>query len=81
LGWKFCTDSGGFLSSSFVMLNDHNGQVDKWYFGGKMSLGDYHPNECQAVELLPNANSIFINSRSASASAVYELVLIVMMVD
>jgi len=63
-------DSGGFLSSSFVMLNDHNGQIDKWYMGGEMSLEDYHPNECQAVELLPSANSIFINSRSASASTI-----------
>ncbi len=42
----------------------------KWYKGGDISLGDYHPNECQAVELLPGTNSIFINSRSASASTV-----------
>jgi len=54
----------GHLSSSFVMLNDFNGQVDKWYLGGIMSLENYYPNECQAVELLPNANSIFVNSRS-----------------
>ena len=53
----------GHLSSSFVMLNDHNGQVDKWYLGGEMSLGDYHPNECQAVEL-SKPNSVFVNSRT-----------------
>ena len=40
------------------------GQIDKWVLGGNFSLGDYHPNECQAVELLPNANSLFINARS-----------------
>ncbi len=46
------------------MLNDFNGQVDKWYLGGEYSLDNYSPNEAQAVELLPNANSIFINARS-----------------
>jgi hypothetical protein len=35
----------GHLSSSFVMLNDFNGQIDKWYLCGQMSLGDYYPNE------------------------------------
>lgn len=46
------------------MLNDHNGQVDKWYFGGQINLGDYYPNECQVVELLPKSNTIFLNSRT-----------------
>jgi sialidase-1 len=46
------------------MLNDYNGQLDKWYLGGEFNLETYFPNECQAVELLPNNNSIFINARS-----------------
>ncbi|CAF1185572.1 unnamed protein product [Rotaria sordida] len=54
------------LSSSFIMYNDFNDQVDKWVLGGNFSLENYHPNECQAVELLPIANSIFINARSDS---------------
>jgi len=57
---------GGSFFSTFVMLNDHNGQVDKWYLGGDISIDMYHSNEAQAVELLPTANSIFINSRSNS---------------
>ena len=59
----FSTGDGAH-GSSFVMYNDFNGQVDKWVLGGNFSLGDHHPNECQAVELLPNANLIFINARS-----------------
>jgi sialidase-1 len=58
--------AGGAFSTSYVMLNDHNGQFDKWYLGGQYNLEDFYPNEGQAVELLPNANSIFINSRSYS---------------
>ncbi|CAF4148827.1 unnamed protein product, partial [Adineta steineri] len=54
----------GSSSTGFVMLNDFNGQIDKWYLGGEINLHNYYPNEGQAVELLPNANSIFINSRS-----------------
>jgi sialidase-1 len=54
----------GLLSTGYVMLNDFNGQVDKWYLGGEFDFETYFPNECQAVELLPNANSIFINARS-----------------
>ncbi len=60
------TTAGGSFSTGFVMLNDNNGQVDKWYLGGQFNLENYYPNECQAVELLPSANSIFINSRSYS---------------
>ena len=52
-----------YATSDFVMLNDHNGQVDKWYLGGIITLENYHPNECQAVELSKN-NSIFVNSRT-----------------
>jgi sialidase-1 len=55
---------GGSFSTGFVMLNDFNGQIDKWYLGGEYNLDDYYPNEGQAVELLPNTNSIFINARS-----------------
>ena len=54
----------GHSSSGFVMINDFNGQIDKWYLGGQYSLDKYYPNEGQAVELLPNPNSIFINARS-----------------
>ncbi|CAF1096092.1 unnamed protein product [Adineta steineri] len=54
----------GSSSTGFVMLNDFNGQIDKWYLGGEINLHNYYPNEGQAVELLPNTNSIFINSRS-----------------
>jgi sialidase-1 len=55
---------GDGRSVSFVMYNDFNGQIDKWILGGNISLENYHPNECQAVELLPDANSIFVNSRT-----------------
>jgi sialidase-1 len=58
--------AGGSLSTGFVMLNDNNGEADKWYLGGQFNLLNYYPNEAQAVELLPNANSILINSRSYS---------------
>ncbi|CAF0755329.1 unnamed protein product [Adineta ricciae] len=54
----------GSLSTGFVMLNDFNGQIDKWYLGGEYNLDNYYPNEGQAVELLPSNNSIFINARS-----------------
>ncbi|CAF3188942.1 unnamed protein product [Rotaria sp. Silwood2] len=54
----------GSFSTGFVMLNDFDGQVDKWYLGGEYSLDDYFPNEGQAVELLSHANSIFVNARS-----------------
>lgn len=54
----------GFYSLGYVMLNDHDGQIDKWYLGGEYSLDGFFPNEAQAVELLPKANSIFINARS-----------------
>ncbi|UJR32843.1 hypothetical protein I4U23_020305 [Adineta vaga] len=57
-------NDNGLLSTGYVMLNDFNGQIDKWYVGGEYNLDEYFPNECQAVELLPNVNSIFINSRS-----------------
>lgn len=57
-------NDNGLLSTGYVMLNDNNGQIDKWYLGGKFHLETYFPNECQAVEFLPNNNSIFINSRS-----------------
>lgn len=46
----------GPFSFGFVMLNDHNGQIDKWYVGGEYSLENYFINEAQAVELLPNNN-------------------------
>ena len=58
------TSEGGAFSIGYTMLNDHNGQIDKWYLGGEFKLGNLFPNEAQAVELLPNNNSIFINSRS-----------------
>jgi sialidase-1 len=58
------TNDNGLFSTGYVMLNDDNGQIDKWYLGGKFHLETYFPNECQAVELLPNNNSIFINARS-----------------
>ena len=54
----------GSSSVGFLMVNDFNGQVDKWYVGGEYSLDNYYPSESQAVELLPKANSIFINARS-----------------
>lgn len=57
-------NDNGLLSTGYVMLNDHNGQVDRWYLGGEFRREAYFPNECQAVELLPNANSILINARS-----------------
>ena len=57
-------NDNGLLSTGYVMLNDDNGQIDKWYLGGKFHLETYFPNECQAVEFLPSNNSIFINSRS-----------------
>ena len=57
-------NDNGLLSRGYVMLNDHNGQVDRWYLGGEFHREAYFPNECQAVELLPNANSILINARS-----------------
>ncbi|CAF0755347.1 unnamed protein product [Adineta ricciae] len=57
-------NDNGLLSTGYVMLNDLNGQIDKWYLGGQYNLDNYYPNECQAVELLPTTNSIFINSRS-----------------
>ena len=50
--------------SGFVILNDDNGQIDKWYLGGEFNLEPYLATESQAVELLPNANSIFLNIRS-----------------
>ncbi|CAF3410935.1 unnamed protein product [Rotaria socialis] len=58
------SNDNGLLSTGYVMLNDFNGQVDKWYLGGEFHFETYFPNECQAVELLPNVDSIFINSRS-----------------
>jgi sialidase-1 len=58
------TNDNGLFSTGYVMLNDFNGQIDKWYLGGEFHLETYFPNECQAVELLPNNNSIFINARS-----------------
>ena len=57
-------NDNGLLSIGYVMLNDHNGQYDKCYLGGEFHLDTYFPNECQAVELLPNSNSILINARS-----------------
>ncbi|CAF1297367.1 unnamed protein product [Rotaria magnacalcarata] len=60
----------GSFSVGFVMLNDFDGQVDKWYLGGEYRLDDYFPNEGQAVELLPRANSIFINARSYSTKRI-----------
>ncbi|CAF2774597.1 unnamed protein product [Rotaria sp. Silwood2] len=57
-------NDNGLLSTGYVMLNDFNGQLDKWYLGGEFHRIAYFPNECQAVELLLNANSIFINARS-----------------
>jgi sialidase-1 len=58
--------AGGAFSISYTMLNDDNGQFDKWYLGSEYGLDNFYPNEGQAVELLPDANSIFINSRSYS---------------
>ena len=52
------------LPLALLCTNDFNGQVDKWVLGGNISHENFHPNECQAVELLPDANSIFINSRT-----------------
>jgi sialidase-1 len=52
------------------MLNDFNGQIDKWYIGGEYNYDNYFPNEGQAVELLPNKNSIFINARSISTKRI-----------
>ena len=57
-------NDNGLFSTGYVMLNDNNGQLDKWYLGGEFHHETYFPNECQAVEFLPNQNSIFINSRS-----------------
>jgi sialidase-1 len=57
-------NDNGLLSTGYVMLNDYNGQLDKWYLGGEFHHETYFPNECQAVEFLPNNNSIFINARS-----------------
>lgn len=54
----------GLFSTGYVMLNDHDGQLDKWYLGGEFKHELYFPNEAQAVELLPQSNSIFINSRT-----------------
>ena len=51
-------------STNFVVINDFNGQGDKWYLDGQFPLDNYYPNEGQAVELLPNSNSIFVNARS-----------------
>jgi sialidase-1 len=62
-------NDNGLLSIGYVMLNDHNGQLDKWYLGGEFHLDTYFPNECQAVELLNN-NSIFINARSLGSKRV-----------
>lgn len=56
--------NAGSISSSFVMINDNNGQIDKWYLGGNFSYEDYFPNECQAVELPSDNGTIFINARS-----------------
>jgi sialidase-1 len=58
------SNDNGLFSTGYVMLNDDNGQIDKWYLGGEFHHEIYFPNECQAVELLPDINSIFINSRS-----------------
>jgi len=59
------TSADGVFSTGYTLLNDHNGQIDKWYLGGEFNLSDYYPNESQAVELiLPNGSLIFINSRS-----------------
>ena len=55
-------NDNGLLSTGYVMLNNHQGQIDKWYLGGEFHLDAYFPNECQAVELSPN--SVFINARS-----------------
>ena len=55
-------NDNGLLSTGYVMLNDHQGQIDKWYLGGEFHLDAYFPNECQAVEL--SSNSVFINARS-----------------
>jgi sialidase-1 len=60
----------GSFSTGFVMLNDFNGQVDKWFLGGEFNLDDYYPNESQAVELVPNANLIFVNARSYSTKRI-----------
>jgi sialidase-1 len=60
------TSASDAFSTGYVMLNDDNGQVDQWYLGGEFHLETYFSNECQAVELLPNNNSIFINARSYS---------------
>ena len=58
------SNDNGLFSTGYMTLNDFNGQLDKWHLGGEFNFEDYFPNECQAVELLPNANSIFINARS-----------------
>ena len=59
----YSTNTGPF-SSGFVTLNDDSGEVDSWYLGGEYSMENYFVNEAQAVELLPNTNTIFINARS-----------------
>ena len=62
--YSMTPDDNGLISTGYAMLNDHDGQIDRWYLGGEFSLETHFPNECQAVELLPQANRIFINSRS-----------------
>ena len=57
-------NDNGLFSTGYVILNDHNGQIDKWYLGGKFHYEAYFPNECQAVEFVPTNNSILINARS-----------------
>lgn len=61
-------NDNGLLSTGYVMLNDHDGRVDKWYLGGEFRDEFYFPNECQAVEL--KNNSVLINARSLDTKRV-----------
>jgi hypothetical protein len=57
-------NDNGLFTIGYFMLNDHNGQYDKWYLGGEFHYDTYFPNECQADKLLSNSNSKLINARS-----------------
>ncbi|CAF5057313.1 unnamed protein product [Rotaria magnacalcarata] len=42
----------GSFSVGFVMLNDFDGQVDKWYLGGEYRLDEYFPNERSSCRIV-----------------------------
>lgn len=66
-------NDNGLLSTGYVMINDDHGQIDRWFLGGQFDFPTYFPNECQAVELLPNTNTVLINSRSLRTKRVSAL--------